>query len=100
MAGMQQEGGGSVADRPRESVTSPSPDVHHHHTIIGTAMTSVNSGEVVDVKMASGGRIRIPCNAAAPLVLNGGMYAGCQLDRDHDKQDPPVPDHEFVLRWR
>lgn len=37
--------------------------------------------------------IRQPCNAPAPLVLNGGPYAGCTLERDHDGA------HELRITW-
>lgn len=94
MAGMQSSGGSPIADRPREGVTSPVPDVEAHHATItsaaglGTTLSSAAAGELVDVA------IRIPCDAPAPCVLNGGGYAGCRLAKDHAEED-----HEFVLKW-
>ena len=37
--------------------------------------------------------IRIPCGAAAPLVLNGAAFVGCSLDAGHDGP------HEVTVRW-
>jgi len=37
--------------------------------------------------------IRLVCDAAAPLVVNGAGYAGCQLERDHEGH------HEFTVYW-
>ena len=37
--------------------------------------------------------IRQPCDAPAPLVVNGGRYVGCQLDKGHEGQ------HEVKISW-
>lgn len=37
--------------------------------------------------------IRIPCGAAAPLVLNGAAFVGCSLDAGHNGP------HEVTVRW-
>lgn len=45
---------------------------------------------VVDVPMMV---IRRACLAPAPLVANGGAYAGCSLEVGHDG------DHEIRITW-
>lgn len=37
--------------------------------------------------------IRRPCNSPAPLVVNGGYYAGCSLNRGHSGH------HSFTMNW-
>jgi hypothetical protein len=39
-------------------------------------------------------RIRQGCNAAAPLVANGGAFVGCQLDTGDGHKD-----HSVTIRW-
>ena len=34
-----------------------------------------------------------PCGSPAPLVVNGGSFAGCVLPRDHDGQ------HVVTVKW-
>lgn len=37
--------------------------------------------------------IKIPCSAPAPLVVNGALFVGCQLDKDHDGP------HKVEITW-
>jgi hypothetical protein len=38
--------------------------------------------------------IKTPCGTAAPLVVNGAIYVGCSLPRDHEG------DHSITITWR
>lgn len=40
-------------------------------------------------------KIRIPCDAPAPIVANGCYYVGCALEKDHGGEF-----HQVVLKWR
>lgn len=39
-------------------------------------------------------KIQVPCNAPAPLVLNGASYIGCKLLKDHEGP------HKVEIVWR
>jgi hypothetical protein len=37
--------------------------------------------------------VRVQCDQPAPLVVNGGHYAGCALDQGHEGQ------HSITIKW-
>lgn len=54
-------------------------------------MAEQDDGVVASV---GGFKIMMRCDAAAPLVANGGGFVGCQLPKDH------VGAHEVKITWK
>lgn len=48
---------------------------------------------VTDPGTVNGSVIRMPCDAPAPLAMNGAVYVGCSLPKDHSGQ------HEVTVKW-
>lgn len=45
------------------------------------------------IKGAEDTLLRIRCNYPAPLVVNGAIFCGCELDKGHEGQ------HKITITW-